>query len=142
MKLGSPQDPVEWKSVLAFLPGFDRPGYEAGTFVTDERTKDGTLMFPYWEYREEVLSFVRAVHESGALLEEFDWPAWQERAVSYLESDEVDNADLETCRRLLMTHVRKDRFMDGHLGEMIESGHIVEVLKRIQQILHEPPTPV
>jgi len=43
-------------------------------------------------------------------------------------------ADLQTVRRLLTTRVRKERFCEGHLAGLCESGHIVSVLKRLKQL--------
>ena len=36
----------------------------------------------------------------------------------------MDAADIETIRKLLTTHVRKDRFCEGHLGLMHSNGHL------------------
>jgi len=36
----------------------------------------------------------------------------------------LERADLETIRKLLTLHVRKERFCEGHLLGMFESGHL------------------
>jgi len=46
----------------------------------------------------------------------------------------LEEADLETLRKLLTTHVRKDRFCEGHLDYMFECGHITAILERLQQL--------
>ena len=50
--------------------------------------------------------------------------------------DRLEQADLLDICRLLTTHVRKERFCSGHLPEMLECGHISQVLRRLQAIRH------
>lgn len=136
-----PDEQVDWDGLLSFLPVLDQPEFEVGEVVSGDGTEGGTLTFPYWNYEPQVSRFIQAVYDTGAILWGFDWPAWQEHAVRYVEQPGyLAGADLDICRRLLTTHVRKDRFVDGHVGAMIESGHIVAVLKRIEQILPDGET--
>jgi hypothetical protein len=37
-------------------------------------------------------------------------------------------------RKLLTTHIRADRFIEGHLAGVLENGHIVAVLRRLRTI--------
>jgi hypothetical protein len=46
----------------------------------------------------------------------------------------LSKANLQTLRKLLTAHVRADRFTEGHLAGMIESGHIAMILKRMAEI--------
>jgi hypothetical protein len=46
----------------------------------------------------------------------------------------VSKASLQTLRKLLIAHVRTDRFSEGHLSAMFESGHIAMILKRMAEI--------
>ena len=41
---------------------------------------------------------------------------------------------LGTLRKLFTTHVRKERFCDGHLAEILRSGHLAQLLRRLQEI--------
>ena len=50
------------------------------------------------------------------------------------DADALDGADLLTCRKLLTTDVRLDRFVDGHLAHNLETGQITAILRRLQQI--------
>ena len=66
------------------------------------------------------------------LLVRFDWPEWQATAEEYVARPNlVAQADLETVRRLITTHVRKERFSEGHFGEMVRCGHIRALVKRL-----------
>jgi hypothetical protein len=81
-----------------------------------------------------IMAFSRAFDESGLSIR-FDWPDWQgEAARLSADSSLMDRADLETIRRLLTTHIRKDRFCQGHLASVCESGHIVAALKRLKEL--------
>ena len=46
----------------------------------------------------------------------------------------LSKANLQTLRKLLTAHVRADRFTEGHLAAMFESGHMTMILKRIAEI--------
>ena len=46
----------------------------------------------------------------------------------------LEPADLETIRKLLTLHVRKERFCEGHLLGMFESGHLTKLLRRLHAI--------
>ncbi|MGZ4847624.1 MAG: DUF6508 domain-containing protein [Halobacteriota archaeon] len=86
-------------------------------------------------------AFYKALYDNGWITP-FDWPSWQDEAVRYV-NDEIllDQADAETLRELLTTHVRKDRFCEGHLGSMFESGHIIAILQRLQKLCESNYTP-
>src|SRR5688500_17575826 len=45
--------------------------------------------------------------------------------------DALGEATLDDVRRLMTVHIRNDRFVEGHLLDAFESGHIVRVLERI-----------
>ena len=70
------------------------------------------------------------------LMIQFSWPDWQEEAVKYVRSAELmAAADLETVRRLVTTHMRKERFCQGHVGSTFESGHLMALLDRAAELL-------
>ena len=112
--------------ILQFLTIFEDSKFEAGRLVM----KPGT--FPYWKYDNQVLAFVKALYENRWIID-FDWPSWQQEAKKYLADHELlKEADLTALRKLLTTHVRKDRFCDGHLASAIQQGQISAILLRIK----------
>ncbi len=125
-----PVDPAAIEAVLTFLPYFaDRSNtfYEVDTSFS---------MFDPYRYADEVNSFHGVLYESGFLAFAFDWPAWQDTAEKYVERpDRLADADLTTLRKLLLTHIRKERFDSGHLAAMIDIGHILAILQRLD-VLH------
>ena len=121
--------------VLAFLPIFE-PDYQGVlyTWTPSRRQDNGTWNMPYVTYSTEVLNFLRALGAAG-LITPYDWMAWQEEASRYVsDPDLLNSADLDTLRRLLTLHVRRDRFVEGHLSEMIDLGHIRAILHRLKAL--------
>jgi hypothetical protein len=115
-------------ALLRFLPVFEAADADHGEW----RLAGGVM--PYLVTSEAVTGFVEALYGNG-WVEPFDWGAWQETAAGYAGSPErVATADIDTIRKLLTTHVRKDRFCEGHLVAMIASGHIAAVLRRLRDL--------
>lgn len=112
-------------AILAFLPVFDSPGFAFGETVAPP----GQL--PYARMAPEVDAFVQALYDNG-WVEPFDWSEFQEEAIGFFENpSRLETVDLETIRKLLTLHVRKDRFCEGHILEMLETGHIQAILRRL-----------
>ena len=123
-----PIGPAQLDAVLRFLPLFEQPGYVFGVWHLPKG------QFPFYAPNDEVMAFMLAL-ESQRITFPFDWPGWQAEAQRYVDdSRALDTADLGICRRLLTTHVRLDRFAEGHLARMLETGHIAAILRRMQQI--------
>lgn len=115
-------------AVLKFLPIFERPEYVFGEWHSPAG------QFPYYSMSREVLDFIQTL-SAQEIIFPFDWPSWQEEAAQYVsEPDAVERADLLTLRKLLTLHVRQDRFVEGHLAHMLETGHITALLRRLKRI--------
>lgn len=98
-----------------------------------------TGQLPRFDYERGVQALVMAFYENGFIVG-FDWTSWQEEAERYwLDPEAVANADLTTVRRLITTHVRKDRFVEGHLAAAFEEGHIRALLARLEVIRQSEP---
>lgn len=116
-------------AVLAYLPYFENT---KNTFFT---TSDAWID-PY-DLSPTVLDFIETLHDES-FIGMYDLSTWQDEAVKYYEDPALlDMADLETIRKLLTLHVRKDRFCGGHLADMIECGHILAILRRLKAIRNE-----
>ena len=120
--------PEQLDAVLRFLPIFEQPGYSFGEVHAPEG------QFPFYAETREVLEFVQVLYQTEMVFP-FNWNQWQDKARQYMvEPEMLASADLLTLRKLLTTHVRVDRFSEGHLGEMLENGHITAILRHLQQI--------
>ena len=127
-------DQISNKQIDAILQFLDV--FEADDFVSGQwHSEKGSM--PWFEQSEEVGRFVQALYDNGWIVS-FDWTAWQKEAARYVESPELlISADLETIQKLLTTHVRKERFCEGHLAGMFRSGHVVAMLRRLREIRQE-----
>ena len=121
--------PEQIDAVLGFLPLFEQPGVVFGEWQTPQG------QMPYYAPSRQVLDFVQALYDEH-LIVVFDWGAWQEEVERYRSDPQaLAEADLLTVRKLLTAHVRKDRFVEGHLGSVFESGHMTAILRRMREIV-------
>ncbi len=121
--------PEAIEAVLAFVPYF---ADQSNTFYEVDTTD---FSFDPYDYAPQVDRFHQALYASGFLPSAFDWLEWQETAEGYVTHPaRLIDADITTLRRLLLTHVRKERFVSGHLAAMIDCGHILAVLQRLDSL--------
>jgi len=124
--------------VLRFLPIFEQSGYEFfkwgdGSFYFE----DGSNVFPAPIYSADVDEFVETLYEEGFIIC-FDWIKWQDEAEQlFLDPNALKTAGVETLQKLLTTHIRKDRFCEGHLAGMLSEHHITAILRRLSEIRDE-----
>ncbi|MFO0914386.1 MAG: DUF6508 domain-containing protein [Pirellulales bacterium] len=117
--------------LLPFLDKFTVDGFQAGTW----QSPPGQL--PWLDYQDSVIKFQKLLYEHG-WIDPFDWVAWRTTAQEYiLQPNKLASADLDVLRKLLTTHVRQDRFCEGHLASMFQNGHIVAILQRLKGIRQE-----
>jgi hypothetical protein len=83
------------------------------------------------------VSFIETLYTASVVVD-FDWLSWQQQAFEYCKQpSRLHAARLSTLRKLLTLHARQDRFVEGHLVSMLESGHITAILKRAAAIIRE-----
>ncbi len=124
----TPVDKRDLEAILSYLPSFEQPGYDFGEMIEEK----GAL--PWADYSGEVMEFYRDLY-SHHFIVDFDWSSWQHVAIEYFQNPElITTADLTTIRRLFTIHIRKDRFCEGHLLSVLESGHITMMLQRLATI--------
>ena len=115
-------------AILPFLDRFTADGFTVGTWHSPPG------QFPWFEFSESVSEFQQALYDNGWIAP-FDWGAWQETAREYVENPgKIESADATTIQKLLTTHIRKERFCEGHLAAMFENGHIVGLLRQVQEL--------
>ena len=120
----------DFDAILRFLPVFEREGFEFA-----EYNKGGEGQFPYYSFSPEAHEFIQTLYDHNWIIN-FDWSAWvEEMGVERLQAPEfIGAADLEVLRKLLTTHVRHDRFCEGHLPVTFKNGDITAILKRVNEI--------
>ncbi|MDQ2982064.1 MAG: DUF6508 domain-containing protein [Actinomycetota bacterium] len=119
--------------MLAHLPAFESPGFSPGEWRGGEMTASGARQMPWFELSQDARLFVRSLYEEG-WVDPFEWSNWQAEAERIVTSDELENADITTIRRLLTLLVRKNRFVEGELGAAFESGLVVRILRRVRTL--------
>lgn len=117
------------KQILQLMPALEDPALEHAELVV----KEG--QWPYYVYSDYLCDLEKLLYKSK-IIYSFNWPDWQDVAIRYYEDPTlIETADLDTVRKLLITHVRKDRFCDGHLGAMLHEGHLTAILHRLEGLL-------
>lgn len=116
-------------AILPFLGQFTADGFVVGTWHSP------IGQFPWFEFSDSVSMFQQALYDNGWITPSFDWGEWQDTAREHVEQPEkTDCADATAIQKLLTTHVRKERFCEGHLAAMFENGHVLALLKRLKAI--------
>lgn len=78
--------------------------------------------------------FFTQLNLSG-LVEPFDYNAWLAGQEIQIDSGElIAGADLELLSKLVTTHIRLDRFIGGHLEQLMQDGYFLKVLNRIREL--------
>lgn len=119
-------------AILPYLDQFEQAGFSAGEW------KGSPSQIPWFDFDETVTEFKKALYEHDWVTPSVNWTKWQAEAKRYVESpEEIDSVDAESIQKLFTTHVRSDRFCEGHLAAMFDNGHILRLLRRLKAIRHE-----
>ena len=134
--------PDDIDAVLAFLPALEQPTTvtHSSPPVSSGDTDELPIAKPWSDASPALFDFVQALYDHH-FVSEFDWSEWQPVAERYVEHPNLlHDAGLGTLRKLLTTHVRKDRFSEGHLSAMVRRGHFTAILHRLKELrAHLPP---
>lgn len=123
-------DATRIEGILGYLEVFEQPDFEFGEWAGSQQT----LEMPYYQLSPKSRQFCQALYKHNWIIP-FDWGEWQDEAVKYLDDPTLlETANAETISKLFTTHVRKDRFCEGHLAAMFTNGHIVAMLRRLKAI--------
>ena len=102
-----------------------------------ERDASGSIQMRYPEYPPVLGHLLQALEINHVLLHDFDWQAWGAEAVRFQEPAVLAAATLTQVRRLLTLHARTERFVDGHLAEVLARGHMSALLRRLAALAGE-----
>lgn len=123
------------RNILEFLPKFEEPDFDFGEWVPAKKLEDGVIQIGFYAMSDAALKFLEVLDTNGFIVGEFAWTQepWKSEAMRFMDDpDLVARSDLDTLIKLLTTHSRADRFNEGHLGKVLESGHILAILRRLQ----------
>ncbi len=124
-------DRAQIDAVLLLLPELEQPGAGKGEIYR----LPGSL--PH-ELNSPAVDRLHTALGRNGFIQPFDWQAWGDRVREFMDNPALlDSADLETLCRLLTAHVRADRFIEGHLNQVVTDGHIQAILRRLAVIRRE-----
>ena len=104
------------------------------TWRGGDRGPNGVIEMPWVEYSKPVMSFVQDAYRLGFVID-FNWPDWQETAFGLQQSAAaMRRANLVDLAKLLTVHLRKDRFVTGHLASALQNGWIQDILWSMREI--------
>ena len=139
-RINAPVLSADMEAILTFLPELERllPGHfwkeEADSSVEGNEVANQCR-----EYNSVVLSFEESLYQHG-FIRNFDWMKWTPDAQRIFDNPALlQRARMTTCVRLLTLHVRTERMCDGHLGAMLEAGHITAILRRMGVLASQRP---
>ena len=134
MKRAKPISIQDIDALLPFIEAFERDGFEFAKCVTEPGV---IFTVGNYEYSREARDFQKTLYEHNWIAP-FPWPEWTSTAVEYVnDPSRIESADVEVVRKLLTTHVRQERFCEGHLLAMFQHGHLTALLRRLRQIRAE-----
>ena len=121
--------------VTKFLPLFEaiEPENFARVIESPDSTKE-QFVLGHFQYHPAVSEFIEACYSTG-LVQSFDWCAWQHQGRRYMNDPNlVGSARLATCIKLITAHLRFERFCDGHIEDVLRSGHMIAILRRLKKL--------
>ncbi len=96
---------------------------------SDEIAKTGSC--------EAIVDFIKALYYNNWLINT-RWQDWTGIAESHLGHWELlEEADIETIRKILTVHVRIDRLFPGDIADIISKGYMLAIFKRIKALYPE-----
>jgi hypothetical protein len=121
-------------ALLAFLP-MAEARLSPGQWTGGDRRPDGVITMPAFSPAGWLLRFHRAAYANGWVRPGFHWSSWYEHTGrAYEDPARVQRASVDTICRLLTAHIRADRFIEGNLGEVVSSGMLGHILRRLAVI--------
>jgi hypothetical protein len=124
----------QWKPLLELIP-FIENAANFGEFEEGQTIADGIHTFPYWTHSDLVSKFLEIVYAIPVIID-FDWGSWAEGIrIAKDIGFNYDTIDIPTKCRLITAFVRNDRFCEGALVEVFESGLMLKILKSIENQL-------
>lgn len=115
-------------AILPYLEPFEPKEFSPGKW------SDPVEILGLFHYDQRVTEFLKALYDHGWIDRKFDWKNWDAGTEYAKHPDKIDAADASTIQKLFTAHVRTDRFCEGHLARLFESGVIVRMLRRLRDL--------
>lgn len=136
--LNAPVNEGELNAILSFIPRLQEIIPDKVVINSPGRVleQDGhnLIIAMHGRYHPLVEEFQQALYRHR-FIRIYDWGKWISQAKAiYKDQKRLECASMTTCIKLLTLHARNDRFVEGHFAAMLTSGHIIAVLKRMEQL--------
>jgi hypothetical protein len=121
------------EALAVFLPAFESPGFEIGTWTPAWTRADGVIAMAYFTLSDVGESFHRAAASNGWVDPAVDWVAWSQSEDAHRFRDDpssVADATADDLRRLLTAVIRAERFGDGEIEAAWRSGLLTAIVRR------------
>jgi hypothetical protein len=82
---------------------------------------------------DRTYAFYQHLYDLG-FIQPFDWMNWKGGTLLTESEDQLAAASLEDVHKLIIGHVRVDRFAEGHFDEMVENGFFARAVRRLQSL--------
>ena len=130
-----PVTPKRVDELLRFLPLFDQAeGGSVASWRGGEKTSDGAITAPVAAYPPDVEEFFRLAGRACWC----DWDYDPVEAETMLADDHlVRRATIWQIRTMLTYCVRGERFCEGHWDDVLRSGRVASLLRRLQVLRRE-----
>lgn len=118
------------------IPAFADPASPVGTWHQPS-AEPGTFSAPSFMPNASIEHFVEDCYAHGWVRSGFEWSAWaQTPKAQQLRDDasELARADVHQLAQLLTVIIRQNRFCEGALAAAFESGLILGIIQRAQQL--------
>jgi hypothetical protein len=125
-----------------FATAFEAEGFAAGEWTSPERQEDGAIQLCYWSPSEQVILWEQAVYDLHIVDSSSDYMG--EDMGHLLQQFQQDPSlllasDLATVRAVVTNIVRGERFCDGYMAGMFESGVAQAATRRLGQLAQPRP---
>jgi hypothetical protein len=117
-------------------------GQSEERYLTIENFDSVIAYIPSLE-QQQPRDLLRAFCDNGFVSLPFAASQWGYEAQRYMANPHlVATADLETCVKLITFHQRGDYWEYGHFDDMVRSGHILAIVRRLAVLRNELHFPV
>ena len=120
--------------LLRFLPMFDPPQSDTAPTWVNDQLADGTRCFPYPDYPPVVVDFFTQAGQD----------CWTDANYNVAEDGDrlrddaaVASATLLQIKSMLTVCVRGERFCDGHWADVVKTGRVGAILRRLNELREE-----
>jgi len=126
-----PKSPIldRLHALAVLVPQFETPGFQFGVWMPQQRN----ARISCYELGETGQAFVDACYSMGWVLSDFDWPTWKGSEEAIRLRDDAHSlaaATADQLARVLTVMIRQERLAEGSLALHVESGLVLNVLRR------------